>query len=104
MYGSFYCYKTCFLQYKKYQVCCYIFSEDSSESMSSPVRQDSMSEYSNMSEPGKLEIDTGSATANTDTKSGGDNEVSNVCYLAILLFCLVFHLRYESTILLYQRL
>lgn len=56
-----------------------VFSEDSSGSMSSPVRQDSMSEYSNMSEPGKLEIDTGSAPANTDNKSGADNEVSNVC-------------------------
>lgn len=64
------------------------YSEDSSESMSSPVRQDSMSEYSNMSEPGKLEIDTGTATANTDTKSGGDNEVSNVCKIGISAFLL----------------
>ncbi|XP_052790647.1 bromodomain-containing protein 3-like isoform X2 [Mya arenaria] len=52
---------------------------DSTESMTtSPVRRDSTSEYSNMSEPGKLEIDTETAgSAGLDTKAGGDNEVSN---------------------------
>ncbi|WAR30346.1 BRDT-like protein [Mya arenaria] len=49
---------------------------DSTESMTtSPVRRDSTSEYSNMSEPGKLEIDTETAgSAGLDTKAGGDNE------------------------------
>lgn len=43
--------------------------------MTSPVRRDSASEYSNMSEPGKLEIDTGTSGSKMDTaKSSGDNE------------------------------
>jgi hypothetical protein len=50
--------------------------------MTSPVRRDSTSEYSNMSEPGKLEIDTGAggpASKMDSAKLDGDNEVSNVC-------------------------
>ncbi|XP_045188552.1 bromodomain-containing protein 3-like isoform X3 [Mercenaria mercenaria] len=50
------------------------------DSMTSPVRRDSTSEYSNMSEPGKLEIDTGapgSAAKMDSAKQDGDNEVSN---------------------------
>ena len=71
-------------------------SGDQSDSMmTSPGRQDSMSEYSNMSEPGKLEIDTGgSGSAPMDSKAGGDNEVSNVCILCFVasfaLFILPF--------------
>ncbi|XP_060596521.1 bromodomain-containing protein 3-like [Ruditapes philippinarum] len=50
------------------------------DSMTSPVRRDSTSEYSNMSEPGKLEIDTGAggpASKMDSAKLDGDNEVSN---------------------------
>ncbi|XP_052223772.1 bromodomain-containing protein 2-like isoform X3 [Dreissena polymorpha] len=43
--------------------------------MTSPVPHDSTSEYSNMSEPGKLEIDTGGNLTNSlDLKAGGDHE------------------------------
>lgn len=57
--------------------------------MISPVRRDSTSEYSNMSEPGKLEIDTGAAGSMSKTDSAkldGDNEVSNVCIVDKICF------------------
>ena len=44
-------------------------------SVRSPIRQDSTSEYSNMSEPDKLEIDT-KESGNAEEQ---ENEVSNVC-------------------------
>ena len=72
-----------------YRICYF-----SGDSMTSPVRRDSTSEYSNMSEPGKLEIDTGAggpASKMDSAKQDGDNEVSNVCIVEQdmpLAFCL----------------
>ncbi|KAL4219682.1 Bromodomain-containing protein 4 [Mactra antiquata] len=48
------------------------------DSMNSPLRHDSTSEYSNMSEPGKLEIDTGTSAGKSESvKQDGDHHDSD---------------------------
>ena len=54
---------------------CFIYRGEVGDSLHSSVRQDSASEYSNMSEPDKLEIDT----KETGKAEEQENEVSNVC-------------------------
>lgn len=65
---------------------CMIVMYCSGDSMNSPLRHDSTSEYSNMSEPGKLEIDTGTSGAKTESvKQDGDHEVCNACIISLFV-------------------
>ena len=55
--------------------CLYYTRGEVGDSVRSPIRQDSTSEYSNMSEPDKLEIDTKDSLKAEEQ----ENQVSNVC-------------------------